>query len=71
MTIAERQRENQRVINEQIDSVGLAYKIKDTQGHIFCFARIENGFPVYRTNGGSKIITDLLGYEIVEKHIEL
>lgn len=69
MTIAERQRKNIEAINNQIDSVKMAYKIKDSEGNTFVFARTENGFPVYRTSGGSKVINDLTGYSIIEKHL--
>ncbi len=61
--------ENQNRTNSEIDNSGMAYKIKDTEGNIFVFAGMENGFPTYRTGGGMKHIFQLDGYEIIEKYI--
>lgn len=58
-------------INKEIDSCGLAYKLTDREGNIFIFAGIEGGFPNYRTRGGRVVITDLVGYDIVEKYCKL
>lgn len=58
-------------INKEIDSCNMAYKIRDTEGNVFCFGGIENGHPWYRGIGGSKHIFDLQGYEIIEKYIKL
>ena len=58
-------------INREIDKCGLAYKLKDKDGNIFVFAGLENGFPVYRTNGGRTHIFDLTGYEVIEKYFKL
>lgn len=58
-------------INKEIDSCNMAYKIKDYEGNTFVFGGIENGFPWYRGNGGSKHIFDLQGYEVIEKYIQL
>ena len=73
MTTAERIKENEKRnearINGEIDKSKMAYKIKDIEGNVFCFKGIENGFPVYRTHGGSKHIFDLTGYEVIEQHI--
>lgn len=72
MTIAERERQTEERINNEIDSCGLAYKVKDTEGNIFVFGGIATGgFPWYRGRGGSKHIFNLLGYEIIEKHIKM
>lgn len=75
MTTAERIAINEKRIeeriNKEIDSCKMAYKIKDTEGNTFVFARIENGFPVFRTIGGSTHIFNLNGYEIVEKYIKM
>jgi len=75
MTIAERMtkiNENDKRIaermNSEIDSFKMAYKIKDSEGNVFCFSRIENGYPLYRGLGGSKHVFDLLGYETIEQH---
>lgn len=58
-------------INKEIDSCGMAYKIKDREGNTFVFGGLENGFPWYRGNGGSCHIFDLKGFEVIEKYIEL
>ena len=58
-------------INKEIDSFNMAYKIKDKEGNMFVYGYIENGFPVYRTSSGSKHIFDLIGYEVIEKHLKL
>ena len=75
MTLTESIKENdKRVeerINREIDSCGMAYKIKDREGNQFVFAGLENGFPVYRCRGGRKHIFDLVGYEVIEKHITI
>lgn len=75
MTIAEKIRENELKtearINGEIDACKMAYKVKDTEGNIFCFKGIENGSAVYRGNGGSKHIFELNGYEVIEKYIKM
>ena len=75
MTLAESIKENDRRIeeriNKEIDSCGMAYKIKDREGNQFVFAGIENGFPLYRGNRGQKHIFDLIGYEVIEKYCSL
>jgi hypothetical protein len=58
-------------INKEIDSCKMAYKIKDSEGNIFVFGCLQNGFPLYRGIGGSKHIFDLQGYEIIQKYCEL
>ncbi|WP_240416558.1 hypothetical protein [Paenibacillus periandrae] len=58
-------------INKEINSCGMAYKIADCEGNIFVFAGLENGFPLYRGNRGSKHIFQLQGYEVIEKYLEL
>lgn len=58
-------------INKEIDSCGMAYKVKDSEGNVFYFAGLENGFPLYHANGGTKHIFDLQGLEVIEKYIEL
>jgi hypothetical protein len=58
-------------INKEIDNCNMAYKIKDSEGNIFVFGGIENGFPWYRGIGGSKYIFELTGYEVIEKYIKL
>ena len=75
MTLAERirenEKENEKRINKEIDSCGMAYKIKDREGNQFVFAGLENGFPVYRCRGGKTHIFDLVGYEVIEKYCSL
>lgn len=75
MTLVEQIKENNRRveerINKEIDSCGMAYKIKDREGNQFVFAGLENGFPVYRCRGGRKHIFDLVGYEVIEKYCSL
>jgi hypothetical protein len=61
--------ENNANLNKLIDKEKAAYKIADTDGNTFVFAGLESGFPIYRGNGGSKHIFDLLGYEIIEKYV--
>lgn len=58
-------------INKEIDKHSMAYKIRDSEGNIFVFGGIENGFPWYRGSGSSKHIFDLLGYEVIEKYCKL
>ena len=76
MTMADRIKENDKRIeeriNREIDSCGMAYKIKDREGNQFVFAGLASGsFPLYRGNGGQKHIFDLVGYEIIEKYCSL
>lgn len=75
MTTAERIAANDKKIeeriNREIDSYKMAYKVKDTEGNVFCFRGIENGAPLYRGIGGSKHIFDLNGYEVIEKYIKM
>ena len=76
MTLAENIKENDRRIeeriNKEIDSCGMAYKIKDREGNQFVFAGFASGgFPVYRGNRGQKHIFDLIGYEVIEKYCSL
>lgn len=76
MSIAEMIRENEKRneerINSEIDRFGMAYKIKDSEGNIFCWGGVaKGGFPWYRGNGGSTHIFDLTGYEVIEKHARL
>jgi len=66
-----RDKEIEARINKEIDSCKMAYKIRDLEGNIFVFGGIENGFSWYRGIGGSKHITDLRGFEIMEKYIAL
>lgn len=58
-------------INKEIDSCKMAYKIKDSDGNMFCFGGIENGFPWYRGIRGSKHIFDLCGYTVIAHHCKL
>ena len=76
MTMADIKKENDRRIeeriNKEIDSCGMAYKVKDSEGNQFVFAGIANGgFPLYRGARGQKHIFDLIGYEVVEKYCSL
>ena len=61
---------NFKRINSELSKANMAYKIKDTEGNEFVFAGLENGFPVYITIGGQKIINELNGYEIIESQIK-
>ena len=61
---------NFKRINSELSKTNMAYKIKDTEGNEFVFAGLENGFPVYITIGGQKIINELNGYEIIESQIK-
>jgi len=58
-------------INKEIGSCEMAYKIMDEDGNTFFFSGLENGFPAYRTMGGSKHIFDLQGYEVIQKFCKL
>lgn len=58
-------------VRKEIDRCGMAYKVKDKEGNIFVFAGIENGHPVYRTNGGQCHIFDMVGLEVIEKYLKL
>lgn len=73
--IAEMIRENELKtelrINSELDACGMAYKIRDKEGNQFVYAGMENGLPAYRTGGEITHIMDLVGYEVVEKHIKL
>lgn len=76
MTLANRIKENdkevEKRINKEIDSCGMAYKIKDSEGNQFVFAGLASGgFPLYRGRGGQKHIFDLIGYEVIEKYCSL
>ena len=76
MTLAESIKENDRRIeeriNKEIDSCGMAYKIRDNEGNQFVFAGLaRGGFPLYRGKGGQKHIFDLVEYEVIEKYCSL
>ena len=76
MTIADVIKENDRMIekriNKEIDSCGMAYKIKDREGNQFVFAGLaSDGFPLYRGKGGQTHIFDLIGYQVIEKYCSL
>ncbi len=76
MTLIDRIKENDKKIeekiNKEIDSCGMAYKIKDNEGNQFVFAGLASGgFPLYRGKGGQKHIFDLIGYEVIEKYCRL
>lgn len=58
-------------INREIDHSQMAYRIKDSEGNVFVFKGIENGIPLYRTNGGTTHVMDLIGYEVLEKYCKL
>lgn len=66
--INRRDEENRIRMNRLIDKFHMAYKIKDSEGNIFCFAGSENGFPIYRGIGGSKHIFDLCGYTVLQQY---
>jgi len=66
-----RDKEIEERINNEIDACKMAYKIQDNEGNRFVFGGIENGFPWYRTRGGSKHIFDLNGYEVLEQYCKL
>lgn len=59
---------NCRRMNAEIDSCGGAFRLRDERGNEFVFAGIENGFPIYRGDRGSKVIYGTGGYEVVEKY---
>lgn len=76
MALAESIKENDRRIeeriNKEINSCGMAYKIKDIEGNQFVFVGlVSGGFPLYRGKGGQKYIFDLIGYEVIEKYCSL
>ena len=76
MTLADRIKENDKKveerINKEIDSCGMAYKIKDSEGNQFVFAGlVSGGFPLYRGRNGQTHIFDLIGYEVIEKYCSL
>ena len=76
MTLADSIKENDKKIeeriNKEIDSCGMAYKIKDKEGNQFVFAGLaRGGFPLYRGKSGQKHIFDLVGYEVIEKYCSL
>ena len=58
-------------INKEISNCKMAYEIMDEDGNTFFFSGLENGFPSYRTMGGSKHIFDLQGYKVIQKFCKL
>lgn len=62
--------ENVDRINCEIINHNAAYKIQDRDGNIFVYSRIENGYPVYRTNRGCKHIFSLNGFKVLEKQLQ-
>jgi len=58
-------------INGEIDRFEIAYKIQDEEGNVFVYAGYENNIPIYRTEGGRKHISELTGYQILNKYISL
>lgn len=70
--IKENDKRNQDRINAEIDKYHMAYKIKDSDGNVFCWGGVaKGGLPWYRGIGGSKHIFDLTGYEVIEKYVNL
>lgn len=67
----ENSKRNEEKINKEIDECKMAYKIEDVEGNVFVFACMENGFPVYRCNGGSKHIFHLNGFKVLEQYIKI
>ena len=54
-------------INSEILKNKTAYKVSDSEGNIFVYGYLENGYPVFRGMGGSKHIFDLNGYTVLEQ----
>ena len=67
-SINQRSEENRIRRNSEIDKFKIAYKVKDTEGNVFVYGGIESGFPFFRGNRGSKHISNLKGYEIIQKY---
>lgn len=70
--IKENDKKLMKRINSEIDSCGMAYKIKDSEGNIFVFVELIRGvIPLYIGKRGRKHIFNLIGYEIIEKYCSL
>lgn len=63
--------ENENRINGELKGCNMPYKLRDSEGNTFTYGYIENGFPVYRGQGGSKHIFDTQGYEIIQQDCKL
>lgn len=63
-------KETEERINKEIDTCGMAYKIRDKEGNVFIFSS-GGEFPEYRTHGGRTCILTLHGYEVLEKYCKL
>jgi hypothetical protein len=55
-------------INAELDSVKMAYRVKDVDGNTFAYGGLEDGFPWYRSVGGSKHIYGMTGYEVIQQY---
>lgn len=68
--INERDEQRRVETNKAIDKCHMAYKVKDSEGNVFCFGGIETGFPLFRGMSGSKHIFNLCGYEVLQQYDE-
>lgn len=72
LIIKENDKKLMKRINSEIDSCGMAYKIKDSEGNKYVFVELIRGvIPLYIGKGGRKHIFNLIGYEIIEKYCSL
>lgn len=55
-------------INKELESCGMPYKMKDVEGNVFTYSGLENGYPVYRTRGGSCHQFSTQGFEIIQQY---
>ena len=67
----ENDKRNEERINKEIYECKMAYKIQDSEGNVFVFAGLENGFPSYRCAGGRKHIFQLTGFKVLEQYIQI
>jgi hypothetical protein len=55
-------------VNQELEFSKMAYKVKDSDGNIFVYAGLENGFPTYRGQGGSKCVFDMTGLTVIQQY---
>lgn len=70
-TFINHDQENENRINGELKACNMPYKLRDREGNTFIYGYIENGYPVYRGQGGSKHIFNTQGYEILQQDCKL
>lgn len=56
-------------INNELDSVKMAYRVKDTEDNTFTYQGLATGgFPLYRCAGGTTHLFNMNGLTIIQQY---